>query len=69
MKNKKIPKDSDMDYNVKVGENLGINSKDYWCVNVNLTPEAHVDCAETAFNPMSGRKRPSTHIRTNECDH
>jgi hypothetical protein len=39
-----------------------------WEINMNLTPDGAPN-ARDAFNPMSPRKRPCTHVKTNECDH
>ena len=39
-----------------------------WQMNMNLTPDGHPNPRE-AFNPMKGKDRPCTHVKTNECDH
>ncbi len=40
----------------------------HWEVNRDLTPEGS-DTAAGAFLPRCGYKRPTTHTKTNECDH
>ena len=39
-----------------------------WEKNMDLTPEGSPTAAG-AFLPQCGYKRPSTHTKTNECDH
>ncbi len=39
-----------------------------WQINMDLTPEGS-DTAQGAFLPWAGRKRPTPHKKTNECDH
>ncbi len=39
-----------------------------WEINRNLTPEGS-DSAMGAFLPRCGYKRPTTHVKVNECDH
>ncbi len=39
-----------------------------WELNLNLTP-AGEDSASGAFLPRAGKDRPTTHVKTNECDH
>jgi hypothetical protein len=39
-----------------------------WQKNMNLTPDGNPNPKE-AFNPMSPKSRPCTHVKTNECDH
>ena len=41
---------------------------EHWQINMDLTPEGHPTAAG-AFLPMSGYERPTTHVKTNECDH
>lgn len=40
----------------------------HWEINRDLTP-AGSPTAAGAFNPMCGKDRPTTHTKTNECDH
>jgi hypothetical protein len=39
-----------------------------WQKNMNLTPDGKPEPA-TCLNPMRPKDRPSTHVKTNECDH
>lgn len=39
-----------------------------WEINLNLTPKGN-DSPEGAWNPRPGKDRPTTHVKTNECDH
>lgn len=39
-----------------------------WQKNMNLTPSGS-PTPKGAFNPMSPKDRPCTHVKTNECDH
>ena len=39
-----------------------------WEMNLNLTPSGRPD-AWGAFLPMPGKDRPTTHVKTNECDY
>lgn len=40
----------------------------HWQINKDLTPEGS-DTAAGAFLPRKARNRPTTHVKTNECDH
>jgi len=37
--------------------------QDHWQINVNL------DEPHNPWGPCSGKNRPSTHVKVNECDH
>lgn len=43
-------------------------SGDHWQVNMDLTPAGN-ESAWGAFLPRSGKDRPTTHVKINECDH
>jgi len=40
----------------------------FWQKNMDLTP-AGSDTPAGAFLPRTGKSRPTTHTKTNECDH
>ena len=44
------------------------NPMEHWQIDMDLTPEGS-DTPAGAFLPRCGYKRPSTHVKTNECDH
>lgn len=46
----------------------GIPSKEAWQVNLDLTP-AGDNIGNNAFLPRSGKDRPTTHVKVNECDY
>lgn len=52
---------------IKHGEDHVI-PQSHWEINRNLTPSGN-DSAQGAFLPRSGKDRPTTHVKTNECDH
>lgn len=52
---------------VKKGSGPAI-PQDQWEVNRDLTPEGN-DTGWGAFLPRCAYKRPTTHVKTNECDH
>jgi hypothetical protein len=69
MKNKHNPdymKDKTADV-IKHGNGRAIPNEQ-WQMNRDLTPEGS-DTAQGAFLPRCGNKRPTTHVKTNECDH
>ena len=39
-----------------------------WEINKDLTPEGN-DSPAGAFLPRCGKNRPTTYVKTNECDH
>jgi hypothetical protein len=39
-----------------------------WEKNMDLTPEGN-NSGSGAFLPRSGKNRPTTHVKTNECDY
>lgn len=51
---------------IKHGSGRAVHEQ--WQKNMNLTPDGHPTAAG-AFLPMKGRDRPTTHVKTNECDH
>lgn len=52
---------------IKKGSGPTVPNK-HWEINRDLTPEGN-DTAAGAFLPRCARNRPSTHVKTNECDH
>lgn len=52
---------------IKKGSGRAVPNE-HWQMNLNLTPEGN-DSAAGAFLPKSGKNRPCTHVKTNECDY
>lgn len=52
---------------VKHGDGRAVPNE-HWQVNRDLTPEGN-NSGWGAFLPRQGKNRPTTHIKTNECDH
>ena len=52
---------------VKHGQGRAVPNE-HWQVNMNLTPQGS-DTAAGAFLPRSGKDRPCTHAKTNDCDY
>lgn len=52
---------------IKKGSGRSVPNE-YWQINLNLTPEGN-DSPAGAFLPKSGKNRPCTHVKTNECDY
>lgn len=44
------------------------NKNEQWEVNRDLTPKGD-DGGRGAFLPRPGKERPTSHTKTNECDH
>jgi hypothetical protein len=52
---------------IKKGSGMAIPGRQ-WEKNMNLTPSG-APTSTGAFNPMSPKNRPCTHVKTNECDY
>ncbi len=52
---------------IKHGDGKAVPNE-HWEVNRDLTPAGN-DTAWGAFLPREGKKRPTPHTKTNECDH
>jgi len=52
---------------IKHGSGPSVPNK-HWEINRDLTP-AGDNSAYGAFMPRSGKSRPTTYTKTNECDH
>jgi hypothetical protein len=67
---KRQTKNGDQDVKpMKVGESLGINSKEFWQMTVPATAEGFGDDPAGAFLPRPGKYRAQPHLKINECDH
>ena len=52
---------------IKKGSGRAVPNE-HWQKNMNLTPDGSPTAAG-AFLPMTGKTRPATHTKTNECDY